>query len=112
MATKTLSTTNGSKDIESAAKAAASDVDSLKNDIAQLRTDLQSLAGNSSRYVKGRSSAEFEKGYEKSKEYASKATKEASNAKDYVETKVRENPLTSVGIAFGTGVLLAALRRK
>ncbi len=112
MVTKTAPTANGSKEISAAAKAASSDVESLKEDIAQLRTDLQSLASNSTRYVKGRSSAEFEKGFEKSKEYASKASKEASNAKDYVEDKVRKNPLASVGIAFGTGVLLAALRRK
>lgn len=107
MATKA---TNGTT--TTAAKAAASDYDALKNDISQLRSDLQSFANNSGKYIKGRSSEEINKGVETSKTYASKATKEAGNARDYIETKVRENPLASVGIAFGTGVLLAMLRRK
>lgn len=109
----TAAKTNGSKEYtESAAKAAASDYDSLKEDISQLRDDLQSLAGNSGKYVRSRSTEKFDKGLEKSREYASQATKEASNARDYVKTKVRDNPLASVGIAFGTGVLIAALRRR
>ncbi|WP_158085754.1 DUF883 family protein [Henriciella aquimarina] len=111
MATKT--TTNGTNEATSAAaKAASNDYDALKHDIAQLRDDLQSLANNSGQYLKGRSSAEFDKNLERGREYATKAGERASSAKDYVETKVRQNPLASVGIAFGTGVLLAALRRK
>ena len=43
---------------------------------------------------------------------AAEASEKARTGKDYVENKVRENPLAAVGIAFGTGVLLAALRRK
>lgn len=108
----TKTTTADNLNTSAAAKAAASDYDSLKQDVAQLREDIQSFAGNSTKYVRGRSSAEIEKGLERGKEYASKASKQASSAKDYVEGKVRENPLTAVGIAFGTGVLLAALRRK
>jgi ElaB/YqjD/DUF883 family membrane-anchored ribosome-binding protein len=113
MATRTsASKTNGSiKLTESAAKAASSDYDALKEDISQLRSDLQSFANNSGKYIKGRSNQEISKGVEKSKDFASKATKEAGNAKDFVETKVRENPLAAVGIAFGTGVLIAALRK-
>ena len=99
-------------DTAQAAKAASSDYDSLKSDISQLRSDLQSFANNSGKYLKGRSSEEVGKGIEKSKEYANVATKEAGNARDYIENKVRENPLASVGIAFGTGVLIAALRRR
>ena len=110
MATKAAVKTNGTT--TTAAKAAASDYESLKDDISQLRSDLQSFASNSGKYIKGRSTEEFTKGVETSKTYASKATKEAGNARDYIEGKVRENPLAAVGIAFGTGVLLAALRRK
>lgn len=115
MATKTETTrANGTKDMttDAAAKAAASDYEALKQDIAKLRDDFQSLAGNSSKYVKGRSATEFDKSVERGREYASKASEKAGSAKDYVETKVRENPMAAVGIAFGTGVLLAALRRK
>ena len=112
MATRAAAKANGTKDTNIAAKAAASDYESLKDDISQLRKDLQSLATNSGKYIKGRSTEEWNKGYERSKTYASKASTEAGNARDYVEKKVRENPLASVGIAFGTGVLLAALRRK
>ena len=110
MATRTSTKTNGTT--ETAAKAAASDYDSLKEDIAQLRHDLQSLATNSGKYIKERSSQEYDRGVEQSKKYATKARAEADNARDYLETKVRENPLASIGIAFGTGVLLAALKRK
>jgi ElaB/YqjD/DUF883 family membrane-anchored ribosome-binding protein len=113
MATKQAVKTNGTKAYaETAAKAASSDYDSLKGDIAQLRDDLQSFATNSGKYIKGRSAEEFSRNVERSKTYASKATEEAGNARDYVEKKVRENPLASVGVAFGTGILLAALRRK
>lgn len=113
MATRTAARTNGSKDLTAeAAKAASKDLDSIKEDIAKLREDLQSLAGHSSTYVKGRSSAEFDKNVERGREYASKAGDKAKTAKDYVETKVRDNPMAAVGIAFGTGILLAALRRK
>ncbi|MEQ9317379.1 MAG: hypothetical protein RLN72_16125 [Henriciella sp.] len=116
MATKSTSTTtktNGSAvDVNAAAKAAASDYEALKADISQLREDIASLAGNSSKYLKGRSSEGLEKGYAQSKEYLDKAKTEAVKGRDYLEGKVRENPLTAVGVAFGTGVLLAALRRR
>lgn len=114
MATKTTTTkSNGAKDMAAdAAKAAQQDYDALKQDIAQLREDISSLASNSGKYVKGKSSVEFDKNVERGREYADKATKRAGSAKDYVETQVRENPMAAVGIAFGTGVLLAALRRK
>ena len=114
MATKTTTTkSNGAKDMTAdAAKAAQNDYDALKHDIAQLREDLSSLANNSGKYIKGKSSTEFDKNLERGREYADKAGKRAGSAKDYVETQVRENPMAAVGIAFGTGVLLAALRRK
>jgi ElaB/YqjD/DUF883 family membrane-anchored ribosome-binding protein len=112
MATRTTTKSNGTKDIDEAAKAAGSDFDSLKDDISQLRSDLQSLAANSGKYVRERTSKEYDRGVERSKEYASKAGDEATKARDYIETKVRDNPLASIGIAFGTGVLIAALKRK
>lgn len=110
---KAPSRSNGSKDFTAdAAKAASSDFDALKADIAQLREDMASLASNSGKYMKGRSSAEFEKSVERGKEHAEKASAKAGKSRDYIEDKVRENPLASLGIAFGTGVLIAALRRK
>lgn len=114
MATKTVTArANGSKDpAAQAIKGMSEDYDALKSDIAQLRKDIQSLAGHSSEYVKDRSTSAFEKGVEQGRTYAEQAGEKASSAKDYVETKVKANPLASIGIAFGTGVLLAALRRK
>ena len=114
MATKSATTrTNGTKDpADQAVKGMSEDYDALKADIAQLRKDIQSLAGHSGEYVKDRSSSAFEKRVERGRDYAEQAGEKASSARDYMETKVRDNPLASVGIAFGTGVLLAALRRK
>lgn len=111
MATKITSET---KELTSAAaaKAAKSDIEALKEDMAQLRNDISSLVGHSGTYVKGRSSAELEKGLERGKVYADKASDQAGKTRDYVEKTVRDNPLAALGIAFGTGVLLAALRRK
>ena len=114
MATKAATRSNGTnKDLTAdAAKDAASDVKAIKDDIAKLREDLQSLASNSTTYVKGRSTDEIDKGLEHGRKYAAEASEKARTGKDYVENKVRENPLAAVVLAFGTGVLLAALRRK
>lgn len=110
--TTTTTKKNGAADIKQAAQAAKHDYESLKSDIAQLRDDMKSLAGNSGKYIKGKSAKSLDQGVEHSKEYLEKAKTEASKGKDYLEEKVRANPLTAVGIAFGTGVLLAALRRR
>ncbi|RIJ33224.1 DUF883 family protein [Henriciella algicola] len=114
MAGRTATKANGVKDVaaEAAAKAAGSDFESLKGDIAQLQKDLQSLASNSGKYIRERTSKEYDRGVKVSKDYATKAGDEAEKARDYIEDKVRENPLASIGIAFGTGVLLAMLKRK
>lgn len=106
--------TNGTakKNIKEAASAAKSDYESLKADISQLRDDIKSLAGNSSEYLKGKSAHNLEKGVEQSKEFYSKAKDEAVKGRSYVEDQVKSHPLAAVGIAFGTGVLLAALRRR
>lgn len=114
MAGRTVAKANGAKEVaaDAAAKAAGSDFESLKDDVAKLRSDIQSLASNSGKYIRERTSKEYDRGVQVSKEYADKASSEAEKARDYIEDKVRENPLASIGIAFGTGVLLAMLKRK
>ncbi|MCZ4299484.1 DUF883 family protein [Henriciella marina] len=114
MAGRTATKTNGVKDVtaNAAAKAAESDFESLKDDVAKLRSDIQSLASNSGKYIRERTSKEYDRGVQVSKEYADKAGGEAEKARDYIEDKVRSNPIASIGIAFGSGVLLAMLKRK
>lgn len=92
---------------EAAKNDVTSDYDSIKADISALSDDIKSLFSNLGEVAKG----ETGKGVEKSKDLADKASDNVSEARTYVEGKVRENPLAAIGIAMGTGFFLAALRR-
>ena len=83
------------------------DVAALKGDMAALRDDLREVVKD----IRGLASVRAQQGVEKGAELAKKAGSEMEEAKDAVETRVRENPLTAIGIAFGAGLVLAMLRR-
>ncbi len=81
---------------------------SLREDIATLRSDLDTLVTN----VRDLAGARVEQAVEKGADIADTAKAEIENARESFETKVRDNPLTAVGVAFGAGVLLAMIRSR
>ena len=83
------------------------DVNALKGDIAALRDDLREVVKD----MRSLASVRAQQGVEKGAELAKKAGEEVEEAKTAVETRIRENPLTAIGIAFGAGLMLALLRR-
>lgn len=51
-------------------------------------------------------------GLERGRDMLDTASRKAEAARDDVEGRVRNNPLAALGIAFGVGVLVAALSRR
>lgn len=84
------------------------DVGALKGDIAALRDDLREVIKD----MRSLAAIRAQAGVEKGAQLARKAGEEVEEAKTAVETRIRENPLTAIGIAFGAGLMLALLRRK
>ncbi|WOI52912.1 hypothetical protein [Parvularcula sp. LCG005] len=99
-------TTMNASDIDPAAP--GTEYDTLKTDVASLREDLRAIAEDIGKLAKSTSAH----GVDKGKEYASMATDEVTKARTAAEEKVREYPLSSVGIAFAVGALFATLRQK
>jgi ElaB/YqjD/DUF883 family membrane-anchored ribosome-binding protein len=84
-----------------------SEVEALKADIAALRGDLKQVVSD----IRGIAKTKAEAGVDRGAELASKATEQLGETRTVVETRIRENPLTAIGIAFGAGLVLAMLRR-
>jgi ElaB/YqjD/DUF883 family membrane-anchored ribosome-binding protein len=84
------------------------DLDLLKEDMAALRKDLQSVFGS----LKGLAATRTSEGVAKGKEMADDAGEHLEAAKEDLQARIRENPMTAVGLAFGAGVLIALLGRK
>ena len=84
------------------------DVDHLKEDLALLREDLRAIFGD----LKGYASVQAKEGVEKGKAFATDAGEQIDAVRDDLQDKIREKPLTAVGLAFGAGLLIALLGRK
>lgn len=89
-------------------EAVAGDADNIRDDIRALRDDVTTLISDASDVAK----AGARKGIEKGKEAAAEAQDKLEDSLATVEQRVRQNPLTAIGIAFGVGVLLSALTRR
>ncbi|WP_341197602.1 hypothetical protein [Hyphomonas chukchiensis] len=100
MDTKTATGTKIKSEIDS-------DVDALKSDIAALRDDLRQVVKD----MRGLASVKAQAGVDKGTELAKEAGEQIGEAKSAMETRIRENPLGAIGIAFGAGVILAMMRR-
>lgn len=100
MDTKTATGTKIKSEIDS-------DVDALKSDIAALRDDLRQVVKD----MRGLASVKAQAGVDKGAELAKEAGEQIGEAKSAMETRIRENPLGAIGIAFGAGVILAMMRR-
>jgi ElaB/YqjD/DUF883 family membrane-anchored ribosome-binding protein len=89
-------------------KAAAnvdSDLDELRGDLNALRSDLAKLLSDTGTLA----SAKSKQGLDRGRELTENARKEIDTARHSLEDKVRENPLTAVGIALGAGALISFL---
>lgn len=93
--------------------------ESLKDDFRKFREDMTELihslvdAGKQKgAKVGGRLKDAAEEGYEKVKDGAESVQQIGVNAKKSVESRIEENPLPSVLIAMGLGVLLGKFFRK
>ncbi|MEL6244887.1 MAG: hypothetical protein AAFQ85_06010 [Pseudomonadota bacterium] len=80
----------------------------LKADIAALRSDFSKLIEDASVLAKAKSEELTDRGQAVVKD----AGEQIQSQKAKVEDQVRENPMAAVGIAFGVGVLLAAVSRR
>lgn len=80
----------------------------LKADIEALRGDFSKMMADTSALAKTKS----QEAVDRSREALNDAGEQLKTQKDKVEDRVRENPLAAVGIAFGVGVLFAALSRR
>lgn len=100
MNTKTSTGTALKSEINDDVEALKSDINALRNDLREVVKDMRALA-----------SLRAQQGVEKGAELARKAGSEMEEAKDVVETRIRQNPFTAIGIAFGAGLVLAMLRR-
>ncbi len=81
--------------------------DKLKGDFAQLSDDVKVLLADAGKAARDESKHTIKKG----KALAGDAAEQAMDAKAALEDKIRAHPLTSVGIALGAGIIIAALRR-
>jgi ElaB/YqjD/DUF883 family membrane-anchored ribosome-binding protein len=107
------STTNTQKNsvtkhINTALNGSEPGADDIKRDIEALRSDLKGLVETVSQIAANKAS----EGIETSKEMISTTSTKAQELQGNLENKVRANPLASIGIALGAGMLLATLRRR
>jgi len=86
----------------------------LREEIERLRADVTTLRDNLSHLTKDAGRAAKAGVYEAKahlSEAAHTATEKGKQAAHAIEQKVEDNPLISVGIAFGVGLLVGALLR-
>ncbi|HVU63136.1 MAG TPA: DUF883 family protein [Phycisphaerales bacterium] len=92
------------------------DLDALKADLSTLKDDLRSFSSNAASAARhGADEARGRIGHatsvlrDKGRAAYDAAKEKGQWAKDEVEGRIQENPFTSVGIAFGVGILIGAL---
>lgn len=84
------------------------EISDLKADIAALRSDFAKLVNNAGEAAKARANSAMEQG----RDTVEGAGEQFELQKANVESRVRENPLAAIGIAFGVGALIAAISRR
>lgn len=84
-------------------------------ELSDIRADIEALRGDFSKLVEDTGALAKTKSQEalnRGNDALSEAGDQLKTQKDNVEDLVRENPLAAAGIAFGVGVLFAALNRR
>lgn len=97
---------------EASRAAAEANIESLKSDIADLRTDFKKLFSNAATFVHSTSEQSLEKGVEKGQEATEHVRAKFGEVKETSQDKIRKHPIASVGLALGVGALIAVLSRK
>lgn len=92
-------------DTRKAAANVDSDLDELRGDLKALRADLSKLLTDTGTLASVKSKQSIERG----REFSENAQKSLDTARTTLEEKVRENPLTAVGLALGAGALISFL---
>jgi ElaB/YqjD/DUF883 family membrane-anchored ribosome-binding protein len=82
--------------------------DTVKDDIASLRKDVNQLVSDLSKIAQ----QETDKGVKRTRKAASNAADEIEETTDDVRGYIRDNPLSACGAAVGVGFLAALLMRK
>ena len=92
------------------------DLDVIRTDLAQLKADLKDVARDTLNVARSGAAQARERvgqavdaAKEKGKEAVHAAAEQGKEAVQKVEKKIGDNPLMSVGIAFGAGLLIGAL---
>jgi ElaB/YqjD/DUF883 family membrane-anchored ribosome-binding protein len=83
-------------------------IDNLRDDLGRIREDVGGAAKN----LAGAARAGVHEAGRYASEAMSVAREHGQEAIDTTRETIRNNPLASVGIAFGAGVLLSALIRR
>jgi ElaB/YqjD/DUF883 family membrane-anchored ribosome-binding protein len=96
-----------------------SDVEAIKSDLAALRAEVANLvqdvvsAGKSGAGNAGSRIAEAARGrLDQVGQAWEQATEQGKQLVENIQEQIEERPLASIGIAFGTGLLLGALLRR
>lgn len=84
------------------------DVNLLKDDLAELRKDIQTIFKD----MKGYASSQAKDSVEKGKAFAEEAGDRLDATRADLQKQIQAKPLAAVGVAFGAGLLIALLSRK
>jgi len=84
------------------------EMDTVKDDIASLRKDVDKLVADLSKLAE----QETDKGVKRTKKVASAAQDELESAGTDIRDYIRDNPLSSCGAAVGIGFIAALVMRK
>jgi ElaB/YqjD/DUF883 family membrane-anchored ribosome-binding protein len=82
--------------------------DDLARDLNNLRDDVSSAAGN----MRDAAGEALHDGLQKGREVGRETARNFDGMRHKVESQVRSNPLTAIGVAFAAGMMIALLRRK
>jgi ElaB/YqjD/DUF883 family membrane-anchored ribosome-binding protein len=94
-----------------AAHDARDDMAALRNDLGRLSETVASLIGDQAGQVRDKATDKAGELYATGRDALRSVEAQARSAADDLSRKVVDNPLSSIGIAFGLGYIYAMMRR-